>query len=37
MQIEPSNTYRQQYRAQWKSHIEPMTDTWWPKLITLYK
>jgi hypothetical protein len=27
MQIEPSNTYRQQYRAQWKSHIEPMTDT----------
>jgi hypothetical protein len=27
LQVEPVTTYRQQYRAQWKSHTEWMTDT----------
>jgi hypothetical protein len=36
-QVERITTYLQQDRAQWKSHIERMTDTRWPKLITSYK
>jgi len=32
LHVGPIATYLQQYRAQWKSHIERMTDTRWPKL-----
>jgi hypothetical protein len=37
LKVEPIATYRQQYRAQWKTHNERLADTRWPKLITSYK
>jgi hypothetical protein len=37
LQVESITTCLQQYRGEWKSHTELLTDTRWPKLITSYR